>query len=236
MDRTDLFSCKPFQVNTISLASDGSPPLYQLDFTPVRTKEVRSKEYDIVIIASPFYQGVSSINFEDFQTEIKGIDCPFHTTIATFMEGKPNTSYFGYNSLEEMPQTILTCNESVYFSSLTKQKPLNSEQTEKPVYRLFSNKVPNKEEIERLVPEYTDLRLVDWKAYPHYPSSIELPSFTLHEQMYHVGAIETAASAMEMSAIAAKNVALLAYYRYTGQYDKIDEMGAKLDEHDKTEL
>jgi len=52
---------------------------------------------------------------------------------------------------------------------------------------------------------------IAWKAYPHYSTNINLDNFKLHDALYHVNAIEWAASAMEMSAIAGRNVAILAY-------------------------
>lgn len=50
-----------------------------------------------------------------------------------------------------------------------------------------------------------------WKAYPHYSTENRLDKFKLHKGLYHVNAIEWAASAMEMSAIGGRNVAILAY-------------------------
>lgn len=40
---------------------------------------------------------------------------------------------------------------------------------------------------------------------------MNLDSFKLHDALYHINAIEWAASTMEMSAIAGRNVAILAY-------------------------
>jgi prenylcysteine oxidase/farnesylcysteine lyase len=179
---------------------------------------------------------MSDIKFEDFQTSIKQVPEDFHLTVATFIEGEPNITYFGVDSVDSLPNAFFTTNESTFFNSFTKQKPVSGETAEKTVYRVFSNKVPNVNELKQLVPEWSDIRVVNWMAYPEYPSSVQLPSFTLHEQMYHINAIEMAASAMEMSAIGAKNVALLAYYRYTGQYDKIDEILTKSDGAQKSEL
>ena len=228
-----------FQVTAVSLTSEGSPPVYQIDYLPGKSTnedDMNSKEYDIVIIATPLYNGMSDIKFEEFQTSIKPVPEDFHLTIAGFMEGQPNTSYFGIDSIDSMPSAFFTTKESIFFNSFTRQKPVSGETAEKTVYRVFLNKVPNVNELKKLVPEWTDIRLVNWMAYPEYPSSVQLPSFTLHEQMYHINAIELAASAMEMSAIGAKNVALLAYYRYTGQYDKIDEILTKPDSAQKSEL
>lgn len=52
---------------------------------------------------------------------------------------------------------------------------------------------------------------ITWKAYPHYSTNMNLDNFKLHDALYHVNTIEWAASAMEMSAIAGRNVAILAY-------------------------
>lgn len=226
-------------MTSISLTSEGSPPVYQIDYLPGKStseEDLNSKEYDIVILATPFYKGMSEIKFEDFQNKINQVDNDFHLTVATFMEGKPNASYFGVDSIDNLPNAIFTTKENLFLNSFSRQKPVSGETAEKPVYRIFSNIVPNVDQLKQVVPEWSDLRVVNWMAYPEYPSSVQLPSFTLHEQMYHINAIELAASAMEMSAIGAKNVALLAYYRYTGQYDKIDEVLTQSDSTQKVEL
>lgn len=179
---------------------------------------------------------MSDIKFEDFQTTIKPVAYDFHKTIATFIEGLPNTSYFGIDKLEDFPTEFFTTNTSLFFNSLGREKTVYGEVPSKPVYKMFLNKAVSVDVLKQIIPEWSDLRMVDWMAYPEYESSISLPSFTLHEQVYHINAIEMVASAMEMSAVAAKNVALLAYYRYTGQYDKIDEVLTTSEGTEKTEL
>lgn len=49
-----------------------------------------------------------------------------------------------------------------------------------------------------------------WKAYPHFSPPERFPPFQLAGGLFLVNAWENAASAMEMSAVAAKNCALLA--------------------------
>ena len=224
------------EVITVSLSDDSSPPTYQVDYKLSSNDDVKSKEYDIVILATPIYKDMTKIKFEDFQTDIKPVQNSFHLTVATYMEGKPNTSYFNIDDINSFPSTFLTCNESVFFSCFSKHKPVDGGTPELPVYRVFSNKVESTDKLKELVPEISDLRVVEWMAYPEYKSSVELPSFTLHDQLYHINAIEMAASAMEMSIVGAKNVAMLAYYRYNGQYDKIDEVLSSSDGQEKTEL
>lgn len=58
------------------------------------------------------------------------------------------------------------------------------------------------------------MKEIEWKAYPKYSTEIYANKFKLHDHLYHVNAIEWAASAMEMSAIGGRNVAILAYNDY----------------------
>lgn len=51
---------------------------------------------------------------------------------------------------------------------------------------------------------------IKWKAYPKYNTRERFDNFKLHDNLYHVNAIEWAASAMEMSAIGGKNIAIQA--------------------------
>jgi prenylcysteine oxidase/farnesylcysteine lyase len=54
-----------------------------------------------------------------------------------------------------------------------------------------------------------------------------LNNFKLHDALYYVNAIEWAASAMEMSAIGGRNVAILAYNDFLQRYNYV------LDKNDK---
>jgi len=48
-----------------------------------------------------------------------------------------------------------------------------------------------------------------------------LNNFKLHDALYYVNAIEWAASAMEMSAIGGRNVAILAYNDFLERYNYV---------------
>lgn len=61
-----------------------------------------------------------------------------------------------------------------------------------------------------------DFNVKRWKAaYPQYSTENRFDRFKLQDGLYHVNAIEWAASAMEMSAIGGRNVAILAYKDFT---------------------
>ena len=50
----------------------------------------------------------------------------------------------------------------------------------------------------------------DWLGFPQHIPPYEAPPFILDDGVFHINAIEMAASTMEMTAIGAKNAALLA--------------------------
>jgi prenylcysteine oxidase/farnesylcysteine lyase len=64
--------------------------------------------------------------------------------------------------------------------------------------------------------EQKDIKVTGWLAYPHYQAERRNDKFVLHKNLFHINAIEWAASAMEMSIIGAKNVGLLSYKAWTG--------------------
>jgi prenylcysteine oxidase/farnesylcysteine lyase len=70
--------------------------------------------------------------------------------------------------------------------------------------------------------------MTDWLAYPHYDSiSLPLPKFILFPGIYHVNAIEWAASAIEMSLIGGKNAALLTFNQMGGKTSNVYSEKAK---------
>ena len=69
------------------------------------------------------------------------------------------------------------------------------------------------------------VEVFDWLAYPRYrpDERPKLASFVLSPRLYYVNAVEFAASAMEMSAIAARNVANLAYADWAGKLAHVEQ-------------
>ncbi|KAG7249439.1 hypothetical protein CRUP_035991 [Coryphaenoides rupestris] len=70
---------------------------------------------------------------------------------------------------------------------------------------------------------YYSVQRTEWLAYPRYSSGQGLPPVELHPHLYYLSGIEWAGSAMEMSSVAAKNIALLAYHRWNRQADMVDQ-------------
>jgi prenylcysteine oxidase/farnesylcysteine lyase len=85
--------------------------------------------------------------------------------------------------------------------------------TIKDVWKVFSRKPLTDEQQRKLFPHATETKAVVWQAYPHYTPPEKFLPFVLDEGVFYVNAIEWSASAMEMSALSARNAALL-----TGRY------------------
>ena len=78
-----------------------------------------------------------------------------------------------------------------------------------PVWKVFSNDPLSAEELGLLFSTINETHVIKWKAYPEYTRHNSVGNFTLHSGLYHINAIEFAASAIEMGIIGARNVALL---------------------------
>ncbi|NXX49422.1 PCYOX oxidase, partial [Tricholaema leucomelas] len=198
--------------------------------------------YDMVFIAAPLGPDLANINFKNFEPPIRQLPNLYHQTITTLVHGRLNTSFFGYPDPATFPFGDILTMESpnLFFNSVGKVSPVGaaSAEAELPsqlaVWRVFSNEVLTEEQLNLLFSSYDSLKVKQWLAYPEYRPPEECPPILLHDHIYYVSGIERAASAMEMSSIAAKNAALLGYHRWHGNSHRIDQEG--LHEKLKTEL
>ena len=183
-------------------------------------------EFDIVIIANPL--NISTVKFENFPVPIytAAATTPYQRTVANFVKGEVNPAFFGLSTYgKDFPQTILTTEmegSPFEFRSVATEIPSEIpgsqvKQYQKPicedpmrVWKVFSPLPLTDEQIDQMFTTVEDRAVVDWLAYPVYNPPEDCPPFILDDGMFYINGIEKAASAMEMSAIGAKNVALLA--------------------------
>ncbi|XP_076114100.1 prenylcysteine oxidase 1-like [Mytilus galloprovincialis] len=226
------------EVKVVRLVEE-DPPLYEIDYkckNCASANEIKTREYDILVVAKPLHPDINSIKFEGFTTEIKNFPHKYHVLTTTMIKGSPNATYFGLNSPDDFPTELLTGSDKIHFNSIGKQKSVNDVDGTS-VYKVFTNTPLDKEKVKTYFNSEDDLRMVFWRSYPEYDFKADsLPPFVLHDKIYYVNAIELAASAMEMSVLSAKNVALLAHHHWTGNLDKIDEPFDIKGAADKTEL
>lgn len=209
----------------------GESHQYKLSYTT--QADIASDVYDIVIIATPLQQNVGSgISILDFETQPADITGSYHTMVASIVHGYLNCSYFGYPDPKLFPFTsvLTTDTTDLFFNSASSICPVNistsfrrKQPHEARVYKVFSPKPLERDELKTLFKSYYSVQVTEWKAYPRYGSSQEMPPMILHDGLYYLNGIEWAASAMEMSSMAAKNIALLAYHRWSRQHEMIDQ-------------
>ncbi|RUS84143.1 hypothetical protein EGW08_008117 [Elysia chlorotica] len=223
-------------VKTVALIKDdmGTGGVsYELDYTKgTDSTKTESREYDIVIVAAPLNEETKNkISFADFPVEVLSFKQDYLKLVCAFVQGKINASAFNVDSPKECPDAIISISPNYYFNSVVMRSPVSpntkpetSLGADEAVWRVFFSHNPTEEDISRLFVSHSDLRLVDWWAYPEYRAGMELPPFMLYDRLYYVNAIESAASAMEMALIGGRNVALLAHNQWHSNFDKIDEV------------
>ncbi|KAK0176236.1 hypothetical protein PV328_000390 [Microctonus aethiopoides] len=186
---------------------------YTLNYIDEENSQVMINDvYDVVIIAIPLTQDQSmSIEFVNFPDDVN-LKFPgnYQTTYATFVKGQLNMSYFG---LDYPIDNILSCNpDKSILSSVGNLCTVEGIKSD--VWKIFSRNSLKKNIIDKFFEKTDEVKEIEWKAYPKYSTEIYANKFKLHHHLYHVNAIEWAASAMEMSAIGGRNVAILAYNDY----------------------
>lgn len=187
--------------------------------------KTESSEYDYVIIATPLTNG-NDIQFHNFTRRndlLKDIFDRYqmHQTIATFVKGSTLHSY--------TDKAILSCNvdknDGSFFTSFSPIQPVNNEdrqqqqreqkqneQQQTNVYKLFSNSQLKTHDLYSFFDTIDEVREMIWHAYPEYQRINQpFPPFKIRSGAYYLNAIEWAASAIEMSLIGGKNMALLTY-------------------------
>ncbi|KAK4303006.1 hypothetical protein Pmani_024962 [Petrolisthes manimaculis] len=209
----------------------------------------RSQEYDLVILATPLTADKSDIEFVNFTRELS-FHGRYERIVCTMVEGDLHQEALNLNQDDNLNEILVTT-PSLYFNSIGRQLPVDTQScppadhAQPPVWKVFSPHKLTHEQLDALFPNRVSVSEIDWLAYPHYPTNHSGlgpgagvgaglgagADFELVPGLYHVSAVEWAASAMEMSAIGAKNVALLAYKYWTGD----DEAGGQ-DSRDRDEL
>ncbi|XP_012501874.1 PREDICTED: prenylcysteine oxidase 1 [Propithecus coquereli] len=202
----------------------------------------RSDFYDIVLVATPLNHKMSNITFLNFDPPIEEFHQNYEHIVTTLVKGELNSSVFSSRPMDNfgLGTVLTTDNSDSFINSLETMYSVRKKENPQPstdgtyVWKMFSPETLTEAQILKLFLSYDDAVKKPWLAYPHYEPPEKCPSIILHDRLYYINGMECAASAMEMSAIAAYNAALLAYHRWNGHTDMIDQDG--LYEKLKTEL
>ncbi|RWS32034.1 Prenylcysteine oxidase-like protein [Leptotrombidium deliense] len=190
-------------VTKISLLKNGS---YKVE----TKRDSKPLVYDAIVLATPLLN--NEIQFIDFPADVENYinsiqELKYHRTVATLVAGRLNQNF-----TKNIADDIITCDPTSFFYSCSKLSPVNPYPSSHDVHKVFSREPLTKQQLSTLFEEIKEVDVTDWMAYPHYNSLKQLkmlPKFKMHSGLFHVNAIEWAASAIEMSIIGAKNAALL---------------------------
>lgn len=172
------------------------------------TSNDKNANYDYVVFAAPLAQNQKiPINFTDMSVELNKTG-RYHRTVSTIVVGELKRELFTPLSDNNASFTVISINEDDFYSSISHVEGVN-ETGKSNVWKIFSQQPLSNDQIDKFFSSTDDIKVVDWLAYPHYETPTKLRSFHIANRLYHINAIEWAASAMEMSCIGAKNVALL---------------------------
>ncbi|KAM3600872.1 uncharacterized protein V6R79_003947 [Siganus canaliculatus] len=220
------------QVSSISPVYSAEATQYQLSYTTAAAG-TGSELYDIVVLATPLQESVGAgVHFQGFNPAFDQLPGKYYGTVATIVHGYLNTSFFGFPDPRLFPfaSVLTTETQGLFFNSVASVCPVNistgfrrKQPQEAGVYKVFSPQPLDKAQLKLLFRSYYSVQVTEWQAYPCYASSQGLPAVELHPNLYYLNGIELAGSAMEMSSVAAKNIALLAYHRWNRQTDMVDQ-------------
>ncbi len=128
----------------------------------------------------------------------------FQLTVTTFVKGSVlNRTTFG---LDEAPKSVLTtARTDDVFTLVNEVAP--------GIYKIFSRKALDDAAIDRLFEDKEKAHIIaayNWLAYPKFKTCEKFADFVLDEGgLFYTSPLESAGSAMEMSAVASANVAHL---------------------------
>uniref|UniRef100_A0A8C0YV44 Prenylcysteine oxidase 1 n=1 Tax=Cyprinus carpio carpio TaxID=630221 RepID=A0A8C0YV44_CYPCA len=154
--------------------------------------------------------------------------------VATLVHGLLNVSYLGTTEKPEdfyVSEVLTLENKASEINSLSSLNPVKipkgyspSPASQRKVWKIFSSQPLSQQHLQQIFLSWDSVFEKRWLAYPSYsPPNRRTPPFILHDRLYYLNAVEWAASAMEMSAISARNLALLAHHRWYEQTDKINQ-------------
>uniref|UniRef100_A0A3P9ISN7 Prenylcysteine oxidase 1 n=1 Tax=Oryzias latipes TaxID=8090 RepID=A0A3P9ISN7_ORYLA len=233
--KSELISAKVTSISYTVRPSKkgGSTSFYEVNY--VGESGAAHSLYDIVVIATPLHQGKSDITFSGLTPPIPShYPGRYHQTVSTLVQGMLNVSFLGTTepASEFTVSEVLTMDsKGSVINSLSSLDPVHiPEGYKRPpashtnVWKVFSPQPLTQEQLDSMFLSYDSVSETQWLAYPTYrPPHRKIPPFILHDRLYYINALEWAASAMEMSAISARNVALLAHHRWHEQNRKIDQ-------------
>jgi prenylcysteine oxidase/farnesylcysteine lyase len=166
-----------------------------------------TEEFDTVIIATPLTQDKTILKLS-IDGQVQKFPGSFQRTLAYIVHGELNPR-FGV----DVDDNLFFIDEDDVVASVSMLTPVDydpdKDSTRPSVFKLFSRQELSDDDLAKYFTSIQEKKVIDWLAYPDYSTYTGLDKFRLGKNLFYVNSIEWAASAMEMSALAAKNIANL---------------------------
>lgn len=195
----------------VKIEFDKAKAEYVVESVSSLTNEKLVKRYDVVVIANPITSDSKTpIEFANFNPPIH-VEGRYQRVVATLVAGNLNARYHIRGWFKAKVPDLIINNDDPVVSSISQIGQIfGVKETKTPIWKIFSERPLKNTELEDLIKTPKIIETRDWLAYPKYEKmNLSSGNFVLHDRLFYVNAIEWAASAMEMSVIGAKNVALL---------------------------
>lgn len=188
----------------------GGGRTYEVTLRDMRRGTTSVQEYDAVIIATPLE--LSNLTLP--QDVPRQSPAEFQRTVTTYVKGSLLETAFNCsktpadtNLLHQLGSIYITEAAPRLFSAISVLRRYSDSEA---LYKLFSEVPLGDGDLERLFHVGWEIKVQkDWQAYPVLSPAPAFRPFRLRLGLYYVNALEWAASAMEVSALAARNVATL---------------------------
>ena len=181
--------------------------VYNLGYTTEMRTE--TAEFDIVVLALPLTQDTKSLQLVGVP-EAKTFPGKYQRTLAYIVQGSLNYTALGVTVDWAQTENFFFVDAAEPIASIGRLTPVDynpdSDKDMATVYKIFSRSDLSKSEIGKYFSSEISVNTLDWLAYPDYTTYPGLSSFQLEDDLYYLNNIEWAASAMEMSALSARNI------------------------------
>lgn len=168
-------------------------------------QEGSSEEFDAVILAAPF---------EQLQIEFENITLPeiklrkYRKVFIKLITGSVNPQYFGLQTITDVPELLLTTAD--FKGPFDALETLGKTENGQYVYNLFAIDPITDDLLQQMFSERIIEEDYIWEfAHPIIKPFKEFQPFILDTGLFNINTIESAASTLETTIVAAKNVALL---------------------------
>lgn len=168
--------------------------------------------YDAVIIAAPLELAsldVSGAVDTGVAAALRGGARRFQRMWSTLVRGELRASFWGAEAVDDLPGTLIMANSSTAppANAVTLMARLPDGDG---VFKLYSTRPLERGDLDLMFARVARVADKQWDAYPAFRPPERFPPTRLAPRLFYAGALESAASAMEVAAVWARNCALLA--------------------------